>query len=268
MKTQTTVNVKNDSLKIMSYNVLLDLKKEGRAPDFTVDLEASIREQDPDIIGTQETVFEMHEKCLSRLISYTCYRGELYTPDNGRGNYIYYKTDKFNVLEAGHRYMSDTPMIRSKYERSREYRGFNYLFLESRETGNRFLFINLHADYRADEDTRVLQLKTITAFLKERWENVPAIIVGDFNSTAEQASISTFLADNPNIGMTSEIAETKGDIGPTLIGSEFTQKIPYVFDYIFVTKDLIHTKYYSVVDNIKNGKYPSDHLPVIVEIEI
>ena len=39
-------------------------------------------------------------------------------------------------------------------------------------------------------------------------------------------------------------------------------------NYIFVTKDLISTKYYSAIDNVKNGKYPSDHLPVLAEIEI
>ena len=123
MNSHTTSNAKRDFLKVMSYNVLLDFKKEGRAPDFTVDLEASIREQNPDILGTQETVARMHEECLSRLNGYSCFKGEFYTEDNARGNYVYWKTDKFNALEMGHRYMSDTPTVRSKYEKSREYRG-------------------------------------------------------------------------------------------------------------------------------------------------
>ena len=262
--------MENDFLKIMSYNVLLDFEKEGREPDFTVELAASIKEQSPDIIGTQETVLRMHEECLSKLTEYICYKGEAYTDYNHRGNYVYWKTDKFKALEMGHRYMSDTPMVRSKYEKSREYRGFNYVLLESLKTGRHILFINLHADYRSDEDTRVLQLKTVTAFLKQsRWDNVPAIVVGDFNSTAEQACISTFLADNPHIGMTSANAEVKGDVGSTLVGGGFTRRIePYIFDYIFVTKDIVSTRYYSAIDNVKNGKYPSDHLPVIAEIEI
>ena len=262
-------NLKNDFLKVMSYNVLFNFEKEGRDPSFTVDLAATIREQSPDIFGTQENTAKMHEKCLSKLEEYTCFKGDIYIDSDARGNYVYWKTDKFNVIEAGHRYMSDTPTVRSKYEKSREYRGFNYLFLESKKTEKRFLFLNLHADYRADDGTRALQLKAVNTFLKdEKWKNVPAIVVGDFNSTAEQTSISSFLADNPRIGMTSEIAEVKGDIGPTLVEGAFTQRIPYVFDYIFVTKDLISTKYYSAIDNVKNGKYPSDHLPVVAEIEI
>ena len=262
-------NAKTDFLKIMTYNVLLDFEKEGRSPDFTVDLEASIRAADPDILGTQETTAQMQEECLSRLEGYACFRGEAYTEHNARGNYVYWKTAKFKALETGHRYMSDTPTVRSKYEKSREYRGFNYVYLESLETGNRLLFVNLHTDYRADENTRVLQLKSLTAFLQEKaWEDVPVVVAGDFNSTAEQASIPAFLADNARIGMTSEIAEVKGDIGPTLVAGGFTQRIPYVFDYIFVTTDKIRTKYYSVIDNLANGKYPSDHLPVVAEIEL
>ena len=263
-----TVNPKTESLKVMTYNVLLFFDKEGRAPDFPVKLVESVREYAPDILGTQETTSELHEKCLSMLDEYTCFRGEAYTADNQRGNYIYWRADKFKALDMGHRYMTDTPTVRSKYEGSREYRGFNYLYLESLETGNRVLFINLHADYRANEETRVLQMKAVTAFLQEaEWKDIPAIVVGDFNSTSDQACIPSFLADNPNMGMTSEIAETKGDTGPTLVGGGFTTRLPYVFDYIFVTKELLHTKYYTVVDNLKDGKYPSDHLPVFAELK-
>lgn len=269
MNRQTASNAKRECFKIMSYNVLLEFEKNGRKPNFTVELEASIREQDPDVLGTQETTSRMHEECLSRLNEYSCFKGDFYTDHNERGNYIYWKTDKFTALEMGHRYMSETPTVRSKYENSREYRGFNYLFLESKETGARFLVLNLHADYRADDDTRALQLKVVNAFLKdEKWKSVPTIVVGDFNSTTEQTSISSFMADNPRIGMTSEIAEIKGDVGPTLVEWNFTKRIPYVFDYIFVTKDLVNTKYYSAIDNFKNGKYPSDHLPVVAEVEI
>ena len=260
---------KTDSLRVMTYNVLLDFEKEGRQPDFPVKLVESVRAQSPDIIGTQETTTELHEKCLSMLDGYAYFRGEAYTENNMRGNYIYWRADKFKALEMGHRYMTDTPTVRSKLEGSREYRGFNYLYLESAETGNRFLFLNLHADYRANEETRVMQLKAVTAFLQEaEWKDLPAIVVGDFNSTASQACIPAFLADNPRMVMTSEIAESKGDTGPTLVGSEFTKRLPYVFDYIFVTKDRINTMYYSVLDNVTDGKYPSDHLPVVADLEI
>ena len=255
--------------KVMSYNVLLFFTKEGRDPNFPVDLVESVLAEAPDIIGTQETTAELQEKCLKNLTGYTCFIGEYYDDKLRRGNYIYVKDNKFNVIEMGHRYMSDTPMVRSKYEGSREYRGFNYLHLEDKETGSRLLFLNLHADYRADEATRVLQLKAVNTFIKDpKWENTPIVILGDFNSTAPQASISTFLAENERLGMTSEVAEVKGDTGPTLVEGKFTERIPYVFDYIFVTKDLVDTKYYSAIDNIKNGKYPSDHLPVVAEIEV
>lgn len=43
----------------MSYNVLFNFEKEGRDPSFTVDLAATIREQSPDIFGTQENTADL-----------------------------------------------------------------------------------------------------------------------------------------------------------------------------------------------------------------
>ncbi len=263
------VTEEKESFRIMTYNVLLDPEKAGRKPDFAIRMAETIRKQDPDVFGTQENTTFIHDESISKAEGYSCYKGAALTDSNYRGNYVYWKTDKFTELEKGFRFMSDTPDVKSKYDGSKEYRGFTYVFLEAKETGTRFLFICLHADYRSDEETRVKQLKVVTAFLKaEKWKDVPAIIVGDFNSTSAQASITTFLADNPGIGMTSSIAERKSDTGGTLVGGGFTTRQNYVFDYIFVTKDRIGTSYYSVVENFTNGKAPSDHLPVIAEIEI
>ena len=52
-------NLKNNFLKVMSYNVLFNFEKEGRDPSFTVDLAATIREQSPDIFGTQENTADL-----------------------------------------------------------------------------------------------------------------------------------------------------------------------------------------------------------------
>ena len=261
---------KKETLKVMTYNVLLNPEKEGRPVNFGEEMAATVREQDPDLFGTQENTQLIHEVSFAGLTEYACFRGEELSSDPAyRGNYAYWKKDKFKAIEKGHQFMSDTPDVKSKFEGSKEYRGFTYVFLESRETGNRFLFIALHADYRAEESVRVKQLRVLTAFLQsEKWADVPAVVVGDFNSTAQQDSISTFLAENPGIAMTSEAAKTKGDTAGTLIVGGFTTRQDYVFDYVFVTKDRIETEYYSVILNKKEGKYPSDHLPVVARLTL
>ena len=280
------VNVKKDSVKVMSYNILQDWNKEGRPDDFLTKMADTIRQQDPDVFGTQESTTSLYENSIGTVEGYDYFKGMAHRDSIYLGNYVYWKSAKFTAVEKGHQFMSDTPNTKSKYEESNAYRGFTYVFLESKETGNRFLFICVHTDYRGPVDSngnsdptgdvatalRAKQLRVLTAFLKKaKWADVPAIIVGDFNDTPTKVSITSFQNDNyPRIAMTSKVAETKGDTGGTLATNGFIKRESYIFDYIFVTKDQINTKYYTVVNNINpaNGKYPSDHLPVFAEIEV
>ena len=66
------------------------------------------------------------------------------------------------------------------------------------------------------------------------------------------------------------VAKTKVDIGTTKkVNSKFELlEKGSVLDYLFVTGDSIAVNKYEQVDNIINGQYPSDHLPVYAEISI
>lgn len=261
-------DVKKDFLKVMSYNVLYDMKKEGREANCRSEMVSTILGEAPDVFGTQENNAEHHKFFTENLPEYSSCLGA----DETLSNYIYWKTDKFNLIKKGYFYMSDTPAVRSKYEGSNSYRSFTYVILEVKETGKQFLFIDVHTDYHAEESVRVKQLAALTSLLpKINKNNLPMIILGDFNTTPTKVNgaVPYFLKDNPTIGMTSEVAQSKGDTGGTLAVSGFTKRDNrYIFDYILVTTDKIYTQYYSVVNNIKNGKYPSDHLPVTAEIII
>lgn len=277
MTENENVNVVKESITALSYNVQQDVNKAGRRSDFIEEIAATILAKDADVIGTQENTTAISTALLKKLPGYSCYKGKVYHDSSGVGDYVYWKTDKFNVIDKGHQFMSDTPNSRSKYKESNEYRGFTYLILESKETGKRFLFVNVHTDYRGvgysspgDADpVRVKQLKTLTAFLNQKnGDNIPMIIVGDFNATPNKDSISTFEDDNPRLGNSMNVAKTKGDIAGTLVVAEFSTREYYVYDYIFATTDKIFVQYFSAVDNVENGKYPSDHLPVVANLDI
>ena len=180
---------------------------------------------------------------------------------------------KLSVLKKkGYFYLSDTPTIKSKYDDSNHYRTMSYVILEVKETGKQFLFINTHTDYRAQEATRTKQLSVLTSLIKKiNKDNLPTVVLGDLNTYKTidgGVSLLTFLSNNKHIKLSYDVAESKGDTGSTLINNFTTRNDPYIFDYILVSIDSICTKYYTVVDNIKDGKYPSDHLPVLAQIDI
>lgn len=262
------VAMKKESITAMSYNLRMDFEDTGRSPNFLSQMAETIHAEDADVFGTQETTTTIFSGLRSNLPEYSYYQGVIYDKVS---NAVFWKSSKFKSVEQGQRYMSDTPTVKSKYEDSNAYRGFSYVVLESKETGNRFLFISVHTDYRGPETVRVAQLKVLTAFLKEKAGNdLPAIIVGDFNSKPTKDALTSFDNDNPRLSMTFKVAKTKGDTQSTLVGGEFTtrQDPSYVYDYIFITTDRIVAEYYSVVVNFFDGKSPSDHLPVVSHLTL
>lgn len=259
------INATAIPLKVLQYNVLYDSNKEGRPSTFLADICDTIREQDPDVFGTQEYNAEIIQAFKSDLTQYSSYMGAGSTaPD-----FIYWKTEKFNVIKKGYFFMSNTPTVTSKLPGSNQNRAFSYVILEFKENGKRFVFVNVHTDYKAEDSVRKAQLAVLTSLLpKINPDNLPIIFVGDFNATPTSASVLSFLADNKNVKRSYTVAEKRGDTGGTLVISGFTERPEYVFDYIFISTDSIKAKYYSVIANFKEGKSPSDHLPVFAELEL
>ena len=255
----------NASLNVMSYNILGDMEKDGRRSDCRTRMVETILENDVDVLGTQEDTNEHSNFFIENLKTYSFYKGD------GQDNYIYWKKDKFNLIEKGYYYLSDTPEKKSKYDGSNQYRTMTYVVLEVKETGKKFLFVSTHLDYRAEEKVRVKQIDVLASLVEKlNKDNLPLIILGDFNTTESTtgSAILHFMSDNPNFGMTSKVANVSGDTRGTLVNGFADRDNRYVFDYIFVSTNTVFTKYYTVVNNIKNGKYPSDHLPVLAQIDI
>ena len=259
-------NVKKTALTVMSYNILYDMDKEGRSEACREEMLATIMEEDPDVIGMQEVTTDHRKYFEKNMTGYSCCAGA----DETLSNDIYWKTEKFKLIKKGYFYMSDTPTVKSKFEGSNSNRTFTFVILEVKETGNQFLFVDVHVDYRALDTVRAKQLAVLTSLLPKINKNdLPVVVVGDFNSNGNEASIPRFLTENPTIKKASDVAETKGDIGGTLAGSAFEiRDNKYTFDYVFVTTDKVETQYYTVVNNVVNGKYPSDHLPVLAKIVV
>ena len=262
-------DIKIDSIKVMSYNVLGDLNKPGRPTDAREQMVQTILENDVDVFGTQEDNPENNEVFMELLGNYSSYVG---VGENDNGNHIYWKTDKFNLIKKGYYYLSDAPASKSKYEDSTQYRTMSYVVLEIKETGKQFMFVDTHLDYRASEATRVKQINVLASLIKKiNKGDLPVIILGDFNTlvTKSNGAVSVFLGNNSNFVMTSKAAEKKGDTGESLVKQEdFETRYLGVYDYIFVSVDNVYTKYYTVVNNVSDGKYPSDHLPVFAQIDI
>lgn len=272
------------SIKVMSYNVLYDLSKPGRPADSREQMVATILENDIDVFGTQEDGPE-NEAAFLQLLggAYSSYTGV--SDDRDKENYIYWKTEKFDLVKSGAFYLHDAYGTRKKYEDSTQYRSMSYVILKDKVTSKQFLFVDTHLDYQASETTRTKQINVLGNLIEKiNKNNLPVVILGDFNtlSTSNSGAIPKFLSNYPSYALTLNSAKTKGDVGETLVKQEdFSTRYLGAYDYIFVSVDNVVTEYFTVVDNYKEvevtdefgevktvKKYPSDHLSVMAEIKL
>ncbi|MNF82396.1 Endonuclease/Exonuclease/phosphatase family protein [compost metagenome] len=89
--------------------------------------------------------------------------------------------------------------------------------------------------------------------------------MGDFNS---ELSTDRIIALKKEMNDTREFSEMK-PFGPsgTFNGFKHNEPVTLLIDYIFISKDnKLRVKKYAVLSDSKDLKYPSDHLPVYVEI--
>ena len=268
--------MKELSLSVLTYNVYFDLSETKRNSD---DVIVSIKQKSPDVFGLNESGKDWINKFnADRDISsvYACVEGKaaekasdaLYNP-------IFYRKDKFELVEWGTKWLSATPDKISMFGEAKHYKIFTYAILKNKETGVEFMYINVHLDGSNDgsaqaalEDVRKKQADVVKNFA-ESYSYLPIVMGGDFNEAPSSAVIRGIINSTRfKYGMT--VAKTKVDIGTTKkVNSKFELlEKGSVIDYLFMTGDSITVNKYEQVDNIINDQYPSDHLPVYAEIGI
>ena len=205
---------KNDgTTRIMSFNLRCVDDKEGSVHNRSQIAVAIIDQYAPDSFGIQEATPKWI-KILDEEF------GEKYSRvGEGRSaiemfteySAVYYRNDKYNLLDSGTIWLSETPD--KKYTKSfdsKHNRIATWAVLEDKETGTQYTHINTHLDHVL-ESTRVEQSKVLLNKIDELRKNGTVICTGDFNTyeTAEAYSVMTekmtdtkLVAENSDTGIT------------------------------------------------------------------
>lgn len=184
---------------------------------------------------------------------------------NGEFSAIYYNSNRYILIENGTFWLSKTPKIPSKSWDAALNRICTWAKFKEKETLKTFYIFNTHFDHKgvkARMESAILILKKIGEISGRK---DPVILTGDFNLTPSEkplALIRQKLKDSRQITRTIP----QGPEG-TFNGFDFAGKLENRIDYIFVNK-LITVNKYSVLTDSKDGRYPSDHLPVLTELQL
>jgi len=255
------------SLKIMTYNVRLDVAVDGEndwahRKDFFI---PQIQFYEPDVFGVQEATPNQVVDIATALSQYSYVGIGRDGIGQGESSNIFYKKDRFKVVQENTFWLSETPDVISKGWDAAFNRVCTYVLLKDLKTKKMFWVFNTHLDHMG-ELARTNGIKLILSKIGAlNTKNYPTIFMGDFNSEPTDDRI---IALKKEMIDTREISEKK-PFGPsgTFNGFKHNEPVTLLIDYIFVSKNnKFGVKKFAVLSDSKNLRYPSDHLPVYVEI--
>ena len=252
-----------DASRIMSFNVRCADDKEGSVKNRSKIVMAIIEQYLPDSVGVQEATGKWMEILSENLEAYA-YIGEHRDEDpNSEYSAIFYLKDKFNLLDSGTIWLSDTPEVKyTKYEVSGCTRIATWVVLENKESGEVYTHINTHLDHMGDAP-RVLQIEVLKNKVAELEAlGYPLVCTGDFNAqptTDVYKSIAKVLKDTKDLAENSDDGLTAHGYGK----NEDYSAGP--IDYVFVSEG-IKVDTYKIIRNTAKNMYPSDHYPVVADV--
>jgi endonuclease/exonuclease/phosphatase family metal-dependent hydrolase len=257
-----------DNLKIMTYNMLhIDDNPLNCWEDRKQLIKNLIGREVPDIIGTQECLFSQIKDLIKLLPEYDWIgMGRL---GGSQDDYmaIYYKKDRFNLLDYNHFWLSDMPnTIGSMTFGNATPRMVTWAKFKDMNTGCEFYHMNTHLDYFCEE-ARIKGAKLILQKARELEGNLPIFLTGDFNTDVNTEPFSILTVGG-------EFADT-WDLSLQHINKELGTMNDFVdftggdrrIDWI-LAKGNVRVNTIKIVDDCINKKFPSDHFPVIASCKI
>ena len=227
---------------------------------------ALIRFHEFDIVGTQEGLPNQIDELPNKLPEYSHYGlGKDDGKQKGEHSAIFYKSEKFNLPDKGDFWLSQTPEKPGPGWDARLNGICSWVKLQDKASGKSFYFLNVHYDHQgvqARKESSKLMLDKIRQIARTE----PMILAGDFNgdhqsewyktlAEAEGLKDSYRLAKQPYINNGSFNSFGKS-LGRTKI-----------IDHIFVSPAFA-VKRYGILTDTYNGKFPSDHYPILVSLSL
>ena len=286
-------NMVAQELRVASYNLRYDnpgdsLNNWKYRKDVVGGL---IKFHDFDIFGSQEGLHHQLEDLLEELPNYK-YIGVGRDDGKKEGEYaaIFYKTDKFELLEMGDFWLSQDPTKPNKGWDAVLPRICSWGKFQEKDSGFTFYFFNVHFDHvgtLARQESAKLILQKIEDMVGE----VPVLLTGDFNVDQHSDSYAV-LQNSSRLNDAYEAALFKYGAEGTFNNFEINTRSQSRIDHVFVSEDFKVLKHGVLTDTYQTsevdlqelanrGTYPreivlyhnqarlpSDHYPVLTVLKV
>lgn len=263
-----------DTIRVVSYNLLFEKKlpqetdrqwanrKKTVIKYFTAD--------NFDIIGTQEALTWQVDDLLGSLPDFDKTGLDLGggTRDAGAENAaLFYRKKKLALVDAGDFWFSETPEVGGSHSWNAGYpRKCTWAKFRINTSGKEFYLFNSHFYVFPEGHEAKRQCAVI---LKNKIQHIagrlPVICTGDFNAEPGTETLSLLLDDGYLKDSKSLSPRIEGPEG-TYHGFNRNASPRTRIDYVLVSDSIRVLSYRVIDDELKNGHFGSDHLPVEVEV--
>lgn len=262
-------------IKVMSFNIRYGTASDGHNSwNFRQHLvEDTIRLYGPDLLGTQETLKFQADWIREKFPEYG-FHGVGRDDGKEAGEYcaIFYRKDRFEVINSGHMWLSETPDVPgSKSWDAALPRMLSWVALRDMDdpTQPAMVFSNTHFDHRGRE-ARLKSAELIRSRFEQMPEDAPVIIVGDFNTTSRRAPYACLVCEGED---TRPLVDSYIAIHPEASKNEATfsawrnrregERIDWV----------LHSRHFNTLNagidyTQEDDRNPSDHYPVWANLRL
>ena len=251
----SSCTAQNSNLRVMTYNIRYANNNPGEEWILRRDNVAEmIRFHSTDIFGLQEALLEQVVFILDEFPGYQLVG---VGRDDGKNEGEFsplFISDKFSIENYGTFWLSETPDIPSV--------GWDASY---KRIATSLFIINTHFDHKgnlAREESVVLLMRKIKSYAKE----LPIVLIGDFNFTKDSNPYKSI--QKYGLLFYSQLtAEFNYGTTDTFNGFNSADDLKEKIDFIFVSHniDVIH---HAIIGDKFNDKYPSDHMPVIIDFSL
>lgn len=256
-----------EPIDVWSFNIRYGTAKDGdnhwtNRRDHLFDL---LRSEQPDLVGLQEALRFQIDEILAAVPGYASVGvGRDDGKAAGEMSAILFRASRFHVAESGTFWFSDTPETPgSMHWGNRITRICSWARFVDRD-GSSFVHYNLHLDHQSQPSR-----EKSTALLRERIAGrkvagEPVIVTGDFNAGEQNpAVVEVRLAGFRDTFREAHASATTVGTFHAFRGDSAGDKI----DYVFVPMGSA-TLDARILRDHENGRYPSDHFPVVARVRL
>ncbi|WP_341209703.1 endonuclease/exonuclease/phosphatase family protein [uncultured Sphingomonas sp.] len=267
MALMTAGSAAAQDVRVMTFNVRFACDCDGPNvwPARRALFMQTVREANPDVIGTQELLKTQGDDIVRALPRYRWFGRDRDGGHKGEHMGVFYRTDRLTLIRSGDFWLSETPETPGRMSW-----GANLprmvtwgVFETIGKTKRRFLLADTHFAHRGaeDEEARNRSAALIAARLPAIAQGLPIVLTGDLNTTPDSAAVvrlTAFLTDASRLARTAD--------APTGTFHDFTgtPEPGKWIDYILVKGFRVKTA--RVLTTHDGARYPSDHFPIVADL--